>query len=390
MNQIKDFTTLTNQKFWELVENWGDSAVEIFQKYWNMLDENHLSQDEAIECLNALFVYSHKRIKEYSIALAKVYPTKQFTKNKLKEQQELWWVDHFTAGISKWSTLNWFSAAKHEKKNGKVGYAGASTHFIQGYHGDPFYIIPLMHGSWNEPRRNKDSISIEMVNAGQLHKNNEGKWCYWAKQLPQELVQELPPVLLDKPYRGCKVMQPFTQTQIINNIKLKRLVIAALHGKLEPHRMSQHSDWRQGKTDMGPLWPFEDCNAAAFGPEPIPELSFIQRNDYQDFLDSGGTLWSESTKGWEDENNTNNPSYGEDTPTHDNDPDSDPDRIYSTKEIQLRLIKKGYNITADNKLGPKTHVAIKQFQADWNKQNPTDTIKVDGIPGPATCSRLFK
>lgn len=390
MSQIRDFTTLSPKKFWELVANEDSSAQETFKKYWDALDEQHLNQDEAIECLNALFIYSHKRIQEHSSALAKVYPTKQFTKNKLKERQELWWVDHFTAGISKWSTLNWFSAAKRKKKNGKTGYAGASTHFVQGYHGDPFYIIPLMHGSWNEPRRNKDSISIEMVNAGQLHKNKDGKWCYWARQLPQELVQELPPVLLDKPYRGCKVMQPFTQIQIVNNIKLKRLVIAALHGKLEPHRMSQHSDWRQGKTDMGPLWPYEECNAAAYGPEPIPELSFIQQSDYQEFLDAEGTLWLESSKGWDKEDDTNNPSYGEDTPTHDDDPDPDTDRIYATKEIQLRLSKKGYNINADNKLGPKTHKAIKQFQADWNKQNPTDTIKVDGIAGPATCTRLFK
>ncbi len=391
MTKLKDYTAMAKGKFWALVKDEGDEAEARFKELWKELDERHLEQDEAIECLNTLFIYSHKRIKEHSGALAKVYPTKQFTKNRLKTREELWWVDHFTAGISRWSTLNWFSAAKRKKKSGKIGYAGASTHFIQGYHDDPFYIIPLMHGSWNEPRRNKDSISIETVNAGKLTKDKDNKWCYWARRLPQELVQELPPVLLDKPYRGVKVMQPFTEDQIINNIKLKRLVIAALHGKLEPCRMSQHTDWREGKTDMGVLWPFTDCNAAAFGPEPIPELDFIQTGDYMAFLDEEGTIWDE-THGWETHDETANPSYGDDTPTHDDDPDDDTSKVYDIKDIQLKLIKKGFRITADGKLGPKTHQAIKLFQADWNKKhsNPKDKIGVDGIPGPVTCNCLFR
>ena len=389
MNKIIDYSAMKQNDFWKLVDTDGAAAQEVFEKYWNELNERLLTQEEAIECLNALFVDSHRRIRDHSDALAKVYPTKQLTKNRLAVRNELWWVDHFTAGISCWSTLNWFSAAKRKKKSGKMGYAGASTHFIQGYHGDPFYIIPLVHGSWNEPRRNKDSISIETVNAGMLKKNKEGKWAYWARELPQALVQELPPVLLDKPYRGVKVMQPFTKDQIVNNIKLKRLVIAALQSKLEPCRMSQHTDWRAGKTDMGVLWPFEDCNDAAFSPDPIPELDFIQQEAYTALLDKEGTIWDE-TEGWDKHDEADNPSYGEETPTHDDDPDDDTDKVYSIKDVQNRLIRKGFTIYADNKMGPKTRKALKGFQADWNKLNPKDRIKVDGIPGPQTCNRLFK
>ncbi len=389
MIELRDFTTLSKKKFWALITAEGDEAEARFQELWNELTERHLTQAEAIECLNALFIYSHKRIREHSKALANVYPTKQFTRNRLKTREELWWVDHFTAGISRWSTLNWFSAAKHQKKSGKMGYAGASTHFVQGYHGDPFYIIPLMHGSWNEPRRNKDSISVETVNAGKLTKDSTGKWHYWAREMPQSLVQELPPVLLDAPYRGCKVMQPFTRDQIINNIKLKRLVVAALHGKLEDSRMSQHTDWRKHKTDMGVLWPYDECNAAAYGPEPIPELSFIQEEAYTEFLDEEGTIWDE-THGWDKHDETDNPSYGELTPTHDDDPDDDDDEVPEMELIQDRLISKGYTIQADNRFGPKTRRAVKQFQMDWNKKNPNDKLKVDGIPGPQTCTHLFK
>lgn len=389
MSKLEDYTTLSKKEFWNLIDKEGNVAKETFARLWKELDERHLTQEEAVECLNALFIDSHRRIKEHSSVLASEYPTRQRSPNRLEKQEDCWWVDHFTAGISAWSTLNWFSSAKRKKKNGKMGYAGASTHFIIGYHGAPFYIIPLMHASWNEPRRNRDSISVEMVNAGRLHKDKEGNWCYWARKLPMELVQELPPVLLDKPYRGCKVMQPFTTDQIVNNIKLKRLVIAALQSKLDPSRMSQHSDWREGKSDMGKLWPYEDCNAAAFGPEPIPELSFIQAEEYVQLLEDKGTIWDE-THGWDTHDEQDNPEYGEETPTHDDDPDDATEVLYNVKDIQERLVTKGYIIAVDGRFGPQTRTAIKKFQGDWNKKNDKDKLKVDGLPGPLTCSRLFK
>jgi len=389
MRKLIDYTSMSRKHFWELVDKTGEECSELFTHLWKELGERPLTQEESIDCLNALFIDSHRRIREHSKALAKVYPTKQLSKNRLQSREELWWVDHFTAGISKWSTLSWFSAAKRKKKSGKMGYAGASTHFIQGFHGDPFYIIPLMHGSWNEPRRNKDSISIETVNAGKIHQDKGGKWCYWARQLPLALVQELPPVLLDKPYRGVKVMQPFTLDQIVNNIKIKRLTITALHSKLEDCRMSQHTDWRAGKTDMGVLWPYDECNMAAYAADPIPELDFIQQEAYTTLLDKEGTIWDE-VEGWDEHDEVDNPSYGEETPTHDDDPDDDTDEVRDTEDIQKRLIRKGFNILADNKMGRKTRAAIKGFQSNWNKQNPKDIIKVDGIPGPQTCNRLFR
>lgn len=389
MTKIVDYTSMPKKEFWDLVDKDGDAAKETFERLWAEIEERTLEQGEAIECLNALFIDSHRRIKEHSSVLAKEYPTRQLNKDKLGSRDGLWWTDHFTAGISKWSTLNWFSSAKRKKKNGKMGLAGASTHFIQGFHGAPFYIIPVMHGSWHEPRRNKDSIALETVNAGRIHKNKDGKWCYWARELPMELVQELPPVLLDKPYRGCKVMQPFTRDQIINNVKLKRLLIAALPGKMDPSRMSQHTDWRKGKSDMGPLWPYEDCNAASFGPEPILELSFIQEEAYTELLDDEGTIWDE-TRGWDTQDEQDNPEYGEDTPTHDDDPDDDPDVLYSVIQIQERLMRKGFTLVEDGKFGPKTRSEVRKFQADWNKKNPKDQLKVDGLPGPQTCKRLFK
>ncbi len=383
--KLTDFMKLSKKEFWKRVTTDGEAAATVFETLWEKAGEAILTQDEAIECLNALFIDSHRRMREHSSKLAQNYPTKQFNKNRLVDKAHLWWVDHFTAGISRWSTLNWFSAAKRKKKNGKVGLAGASTHFVLGYHGRPFYIIPLMHGAWHEPRRNKDSISIEHVNAGGIHQDKvTSKWNYWAGPIPQALVEELPPVLLDKKFRGLSVMQPYTQEQIIQSVKLKRVIIAALPGLLDPCRMSQHTDWREGKTDMGVLWPFDECNEAAFVTDPVLEMSFIQ--EYDHFLAHVGNDWDE-VDGWDDHDDTDNPSYGEATPTHDDDEDNKR-AIISTKDVQELLVQYGFIIHIDGLPGPKTSAAIKDFQRTWNKKNPKDLIKVDGKAGPNTCAKL--
>jgi hypothetical protein len=395
MTKLIDYTGMVKKIFWKEVDANGAQAKKDFLKLWDEMDERIPTQEEAVKGLNDLFLYSHLRIKEYSSVLADNYPTKQYTRNRLAKQEDLWWTDHYTAGISCWSTLNWFSAKKDYFRGSKtLRFSGASTHFVVGYHSEPFYIVPLMHGSWHEPRRNKDSFSVEMVNAGGLHRNENNKWCYWAKQLPLDLVRELPPVLLDTAYRGVQVMQPFTREQIVNNIKLKRLVIAAINDPaddndkhLDACRMSQHSDWRRGKTDMGPIWPYEECNGAAFAPEPILELDFIQ--EYDKFLDEKGAIWDEDTHTWEDDNEAKNPEYGNDTPTHDDDTNDDDDIVLSTGEVQELLVKKGYTVKIDGKPGPETRNAIKLFQAEWNKKQ-TPKLKVDGIAGPQTCECLKK
>jgi len=182
-------------------------------------------------------------------------------------------------------------------------------------------------------------------------------------------------------------MQPFTKEQLINSITLKRVVLSALGERLGPERMSQHSDWREGKTDMGMLWPHDEINDAAFALDPIPELDFIQQ--YEDFLDEEGDIWDEAD-GWDTHDELNNPEYGQSTPTHDDDDDEDDDGFFDTDDVQRALVKKGYSVNVDGKMGPETRRAVKQFQADWNKAHPSDRIKVDGIAGPATCQRLQK
>jgi len=384
MRELTDFTKLTQKDFWAKVKKEARDDREIVEELWEKVGEEPLTQAEAAECLDCLYIVSHKQIIDARKDLKKFYPTKQLTKNKLKKVKDLWWTDHFTAGISVLSTLNWFSSKKFKKKNGQVKYAGASTHFVLPYHGLPYYIIPLMHGAWHEPRRNKDSISIEMVNAGKI-KQHEGKWCYWPKdfttEIPKELVRELPPVRLDTPHRGVRIMQPFTREQLINNLKLKRVVITALEGRLELERMSQHQDWRDGKTDMGPLWLFDDVNESSFSGESIEELSFIQR--YEDALDEEGEILEVT----DIIDEADNPNHGERTPTHDDDED-DKDAVMSVKQVQEALVRLNIPVVVDGKFGPKTKAAVKRFQQQWNINHEEDRIAEDGKPGPQTCSRL--
>jgi N-acetyl-anhydromuramyl-L-alanine amidase AmpD len=385
MTTLIDFTKFTQKDFWAKVKKEGAEAAETVEELWEKVGEEPLDQDEAIEFLNCLFLVSHQRILDAKPALKKFYPTRQLTKNKLAKVEDLWWTDHFTAGISALSTLNWFSSKKFKKKNGQVKYAGASTHFVMPYHGLPYYIIPLMHGAWHEPRRNKDSISIEMVNAGKVKQNEDREWCYWPKDftqpIPEKLVQELPPVRLDHKHRGIQIMQPFTREQIIGSIKLKRIVRTAMGERLELERMTQHQDWREGKTDMGPLWLFDDVNVAAFTGEPVIDLSFVRR--YDDELDEVGEILEID----DIIDELDNPNHGELTPTHDDDED-DEDALMSIRQVQEALVRLNLSVAVDGKFGPKTKASVKRFQQKWNIEHEDDKIAEDGKPGPQTCARL--
>lgn len=381
-----DFAAFSSKEFWALVDKEGGKAQTTVQEIFEKADRQRISQGEALQGLDALFIDSHRRIREHSKALAKVYPTKQLTKNRLESVENMWWIDHYTSGISRWSTLNWFSAQK-SKRGGKMRYNGASTHFVLGYEGYPFYIIPLMHGAWHERKRNKDSISIEMVNCGPIKEKN-GKFCYWPKdytqQVPAQLIADLPPTRLPFNFRGARILQPFTATQIKYNILLKRIILAALPGKIERSRFSQHQEWRTTKLDMGPLWPFKDVNDAAHDSFPVSQYSFLSK--FALAVKDGTITAAEAI---ELDMESQNPEYGHETPTHEDDVDDDKEAVMGMKEVQEYLARCGFRVVADGKFGPKTKNAVAKFQTVYNMKHPGDGLMaVDGIPGPRTCAAL--
>jgi N-acetyl-anhydromuramyl-L-alanine amidase AmpD len=266
---------ITDKKLWDRV-NTNIEAEKRVREFFEKVDTTPLTQEEAELCLDSLLLYSHQRIQKYSNVLKKYYPTVQFTKNRLQSARDLWWTDHYTGGISEMSTLNWFSSMKVTKKDGKKGLPGASTHFVLGRHGFPYYIIPIWHGAWHEPARNADSLSIELVNPGALTRTDTG-WVRQQGTLPADMILETPPVSLNPAYRGAKALMPFTTDQIINLIKLKRIVLTLVKPRLIPERMTQHSVWRETKLDMGPMFPFTEVNHAAFEFIPIDQYDFIRK-----------------------------------------------------------------------------------------------------------------
>jgi len=382
---LLNYNSMPHKEFWGVVKTTGDAAKATFQAAWAAIgDGKVLSEKEAQRALNSLFIYSHKRIAEKG--LDKFFPTQQMYPNRLIPVNDTWWVDHYTAGINMWSTVNWFSS----RRNANNKYNGASTHFVQDYHGDPMYLIALHNGAWHEPRRNNDSIAIEMVNAGKLFRNDKGEWHYWANALPQNLIDELPPVAVTPPYKGASYLQPFTLDQVMNNIKIKRLVKMALRDKLSPFRMSQHSDWREGKSDMGPMWPFADCNGSVFaeGVYPVSQLSFVQ--DFENSpLSKPDTIQQHYTV---IEENNDSPEYGVSAPTSDDDEPDHHKHVLSVVEARPNLDKLGF--TSNSAVyDAKFKQAVEMFQAAWNHKkmdlHPEEVLVVDGILGPRTTIALL-
>lgn len=374
MDGLLDYTK--EKKFWQLVESQAAEAKETFTQYWDASETAVLNKEEACECLNALFIDSHARILTSLGKVSKsIYPTTKRSPNRLLKREELWWVDHFTAGISHVSTLNWFGSSSEGK---------ASTHFVVGYHSHPFYIVPLMHGAWHAPARNADSWSIEMVNAGPI-KNDKDKWLMWnGRILPEKLVKELPPQPVSPAYKGANFFQPFTTDQVKTNIKLKRIIRWATEDKLlSRSRMSQHSQWQTGKSDMGPLWPFDDVNDAAFTDYPLDEIASFHLAMESVELPSNVNL---CTAMFDDiDTCPENPEYGL---VAEPGKESSSTALPTTKELQQLLVDRGYSIHVDGIYGIETKEAVTRFQRTWNDNNPADRLVVDGVVGPQTLTKL--
>jgi hypothetical protein len=408
---------MSHAAFWAELLKKDEAAIrQEFAELWAKAGAGPIPQDQAIRTLDLMFDRTHLDLKDFG--LQKYYPTEQGGPwNALETMEFLWWVDHATAGVNGKGTLGWFSSKrrKHVRKfrteaearahygahkpgatvyqveNSKKpwrvswkGYAGAVTHFVEFFDGTPFYVVKIKHRCWGEPKRNRDGIHIEMVNPMVCRLKND-RWHFWAGPIPQKLLDKgLIPVDLDTPFRGAKNMMPYTWQQVISNIKLKRLCVAAT-GRMSRDRMSEHTDWRTSKFDMGPLWPRQLINDAAFDTMPIEEYDFVKNFVMADGVDD--IVDKVELQAIED---------GEyDVYDMDAETPADVEDIDTTIELQEALIKL-YGAQAlpkygaDGDLGPETCRAAKHFQRDWNRNTPKDPIEVDGIPGTETCGRLEK
>ena len=408
-------------KFWDDLLAREDEIRAEFEIMWERAGSGPITQEDAIKTLKLLYERSHLDIyhnmrPEYR----KYFPTKQGNRNRLKNVQDLWWVDHGTAGVNGWGTLGWFSSmprthakkfsdktkakAYAKRRKGKVkekkgkyivtwkGLACAVTHFVVFANGLPFMLLPLNDGCWGEPMRNGDGIHVEMVNA-LVCKLKGHYWHYWAGRIPQKVLDVQKPEQLEKPFRGATHMMPYTWEQVITDIKLKRLCVAATQTKVDdkwgmrmhPDRMSDHTDWRRSKYDMGPLWPKDLVNQAAFDTHPIEEYSFVQL-----FVKAPGMDAVADSE--ELEQAYLDAAKAEDIDHDLHDDDTTIDSVMDIQNVLIRIY--GDDILprygADGAMGAETTGAVKWFQRDWNRYQREDQIKVDGVPGVETLARLKK
>jgi hypothetical protein len=388
----------------------ADSIRQEWADLWQAAGAGPITVDQANRTLDILWQRSHLDIIQYYPNMASYYPTVQKYTGRLASIKDLWWVDHATAGVNGWGTLAWFSsqlvahalpfddkteAEQYAKKRGGnvephnggwvvtwKGLACASTHFVVFTSGLPFMLIdPRQDGCWGEPKRNGDGIHVEQVNALVVYLKGQ-EWRFWAGALPNDILKSQPPVALDKPFRGATAMLPYAWEQAVANIKLKRVCIAATGGRLVPERMSQHTDWRESKFDMGPLWPFAACNRAAFEQYDVESYGFVQNFEHAGQAD----ITVDELKAladWAADPNVRHDLADDDT------------SIETTKEIQQALVKLyGPGMLpqygADGQSGAETAAAVRVFQGDWNRTHTADRILIDGIPGVQTCLRLEK
>lgn len=409
-----------------------------FNVLWTNIEHGHLTSQQAQRTLDILYQRSMLDIIQKLPHYAKYYPAKQGYRKRLKNVDSLWWVDHATGGIDGWNTLRWFSNKQREhskrftsynaaerymssrrnasmttKKNNYYvswkGYSNAITHFVIFRDGTPFMLLPLEDGCWGEPKRNGDAIQVEVVNPLAVTYKDYA-WYYWAGKLPDEIVKTQPPERLAKPFRGAKYMVPYLREQIITNIKLKRLCIAATEGCMDYRRMSQHTDWREDKYDMGPLWPFDTCNEVAFERYPVESYSFLQ--NYVPFHKTNKvftvddyarlTAYSQNVESvMEDVNEYQQVTLRAKSTDTGHDMHDDDQTVDSVREVQNALVRLyGPAILplhgVDGVLGLETIEAVRTFQRDWNRYKfnnggphiVVQYIKEDGVPGVVTCEKL--
>jgi N-acetyl-anhydromuramyl-L-alanine amidase AmpD len=320
-----------------------------------------------------------------SIRLARYYPTPKRRGRALVGERPLWWTLHSTSGVSIRPVVVWFSGEPRPGKDGRVRLRGGSTHYAIEHDGTPWCFIRPEDGAWHCRQRNRDSLSVELVNAcGLTHHVDDGgefyRWWAGRYELPYE------PVHLGKVWRGREYWQPYDERQLVALVKLMRLAMEAVgRERFSDQRVAQHSQWNQRKTDCGPLFPEEAVTLAAFSQDPISAVGWVQaftqeQHPSWDANDTVGTGELERLLGHAvdlDEREGADPE------------DEDADPADTMRLVQSMLAELGhYKGKIDSKFGPLTRAATIAFQEQWNKDNPGDQIAKDGIPGPITMERL--
>ena len=361
-----------------------DDDLELFQDLWACAGQVIMGQDAAQRCLDLLYRVTHARIlKRCGPQVARYYPTPKRYEGALGEGA-LWWTFHATGGVSIYPVLVWFSGQPRRAPRGRgvLRPRGGSTHFAIDHDGTPYFFVGLRDGSWHCRSRNFDSLSVELVNACALKLaapkgTPEYRWWAGRYDLPYTPVPT-------SPWRGGLYWQPYDERQLVSLVKLMRVVSeAAGRSRFHESRCSQHSDWNPRKLDCGPLFPAQEVVRVGLGDGPVSEADFARA-----FHLESHQMYDHDTEVGPHELSLLFDHAVELDAHHGDDLEEEP--LDTSPALSLASVQEAYDLLgidtglADGVFGPRTQRATKEFQVMWNKENPSNMLSVDGIPGPLT------
>jgi N-acetyl-anhydromuramyl-L-alanine amidase AmpD len=163
-------------------------------------------------------------------------------------------VDHYTAGISARKTLRWFSNYPRGS-----GVRNSSAHAVIPRDGSILLLAdPRKVKTWHATWANKSHVGVEHVNAGLLSKTLSGGILYQGKHpYPFNRMEQIQGT-------GNALWEPYTCAQVVNNVVLKRWLIAAIPSLQLDHFVDHEVIDPIRKKDCGPLWPLYAINDLAF------------------------------------------------------------------------------------------------------------------------------
>lgn len=193
-------------------------------------------------------------------------------------------VDHYTAAPNIGGTLRWFSREERPPNSGN-----SSSHYVIGTDGVAIQLVdPLTTVAWHATIANQDHIGIEHVNCGLLTPKDGGylfmgslRYTVDMGRPPEEMPYVSPWVKPEdrgivKPSEKLGWWEPFSAAQIVSNIVLKRLFLAAMPS-IKPIGFVQHRDIDpSGKVDCGPMWPDKEINLLACSDSNLTSMTWAQ------------------------------------------------------------------------------------------------------------------
>ncbi len=218
-----------------------------------ILNGGRMDEKDAANVLSRMWDESPQHIAK---AVGQDFYDKYYPTNRggpvWKDGKPIGVVDHYTTGVNARGVLRWFSS---EPRGPDVGTS--SAHVVIDREGVIMFVVnPLTHVAWHAPGANNNHIGIENVNAGLLRK--AGDRYYRMRAIPYR-EDRIPMIQTIKE----EYWEPYTCTQVVANILLKRLFFAAIPTIKREHLVDHEMVDPTRKRDCGPLWPLQEINDMA-------------------------------------------------------------------------------------------------------------------------------